>query len=214
MNRSSYTRTIHHLCLQKEQEPFVTDIEDKLGLTIPMIKPEELMLADRQHRHKILLINYSDHHAINSQLRALPLVNKLFEVIVFNVNKRLTTDELLAMGNLKGLFYNTDSMEAIAHGCAEIINGQNWLPRKVASQLLHYYRQAVDCQTAPATVDLTNREIQLLGYLKTGASNIQIAEEMFISEFTVKSHLYQIYKKLSVKNRLQAAAWARQHILS
>ncbi|QSA20115.1 DNA-binding response regulator, partial [Vibrio furnissii] len=48
----------------------------------------------------------------------------------------------------------------------------------------------------------------------TGASNMQMAESLFISEFTVKSHLYQIFKKLSVKNRTQAITWANQNLLS
>jgi DNA-binding CsgD family transcriptional regulator len=43
---------------------------------------------------------------------------------------------------------------------------------------------------------------------------MKMAESLFISEFTVKSHLYQIFKKLSVKNRTQAIAWANQNLLS
>ena len=63
-------------------------------------------------------------------------------------------------------------------------------------------------------VERVTREIHILRSLMTGASNSQIAEEQFISEFTVKSHLYQIFKKLCVKNRVQATAWAKQHLLS
>ncbi|MCV5737336.1 helix-turn-helix transcriptional regulator, partial [Escherichia coli] len=54
------------------------------------------------------------------------------------------------------------------------------------------------------------RELQVLRCLQAGASNSQMAEELFVSEFTIKSHLYQIFKKLSVKNRVQAIAWADQ----
>lgn len=43
---------------------------------------------------------------------------------------------------------------------------------------------------------------------------MHIAENLFISEFTVKSHLYQIFKKISVKNRTQAIAWANQRLFS
>ncbi|WP_025575228.1 response regulator transcription factor, partial [Vibrio parahaemolyticus] len=68
--------------------------------------------------------------------------------------------------------------------------------------------------TAPATVDLTIRELQVLRCLQAGASNSQMAEELFVSEFTIKSHLYQIFKKLSVKNRVQAIAWADQNLMS
>ena len=48
---------------------------------------------------------------------------------------------------------------------------------------------------------LTNRECQLLKLVSDGLSNDEIAEELFISTETVKTHLSNIYKKLEVKNR-------------
>ncbi|WP_269448116.1 LuxR C-terminal-related transcriptional regulator [Marinomonas gallaica] len=56
--------------------------------------------------------------------------------------------------------------------------------------------------------------MEILRCLQSGASNLQISEDLFITESTVKSHLYQIFRKLSVKNRLQAIAWANQNLLS
>jgi len=215
MAKNIYARTLYFLCEDKNaQYPNVERIEKTLGLPIPKMEPQEFMLAMQQHKHKILLIDHNDYQKLNSAIRNLPLSNKIFETVIFNVEKRLTTDELLSFGNLKALFYRNDAIEDIAYGCGEVINSQNWLPRKVAAQLLHHYRHVIDSQTAPATVDLTTREIQILRSLKTGASNIQIAEDLFISEFTVKSHLYQIFKKLSVKNRVQAISWANQHLMS
>ncbi|MDA0148558.1 LuxR C-terminal-related transcriptional regulator [Vibrio sp. LaRot3] len=215
MAKNIYARTLYFLCEDKNATyPSVERIEKALGLPIPKMEPQEFMLAMQQHKHKILLIDHNNYQKLNSAIRNLPLSNKIFETVIFNVEKRLTTDELLSFGNLKALFYRNDGIEDIAYGCGEVINSQNWLPRKVAAQLLHHYRHVIDSQTAPATVDLTTREIQILRSLKTGASNIQIAEDLFISEFTVKSHLYQIFKKLSVKNRVQAISWANQHLMS
>ncbi|WP_017052832.1 response regulator transcription factor, partial [Vibrio genomosp. F6] len=122
--------------------------------------------------------------------------------------------ELLTFGSLKGVFYKNDDPKIIAQGLGEIINGQNWLPRKVSSQLLHYYRHMVHSHTTPVSVDLTLRELQILRCLQSGSSNTQIADDLFISEYTVKSHVYQIFKKLSVRNRVQAIAWANQNLLS
>ncbi|MEZ9418132.1 LuxR C-terminal-related transcriptional regulator, partial [Vibrio sp. 10N.286.49.E1] len=101
-----------------------------------------------------------------------------------------------------------------AKGLEEVINGDNWLPRKVASQLLFYYRNIVNTNTTPTNVDLTIRELQVIRCLQSGSSNTQIADDLFISEFTVKSHLYQIFRKLAVKNRVQAIAWANQNLLA
>ncbi|GLT16310.1 helix-turn-helix transcriptional regulator [Vibrio zhanjiangensis] len=215
MAKNIYARTIYFLTEKSDQNnPIVESIQNQLHINIPYIEPSDLMYAMQRHKHKILMIDHQYYQSLNNQIRDLPLSNKMFEIILFNVIKRLTTEELLCFGNIKALFYRHESIESIARGCEEVINSQNWLPRKVAAQLLHYYRHVILSQTSPATVDLTSREIQILRCLKTGASNIQIADDLFISEFTVKSHLYQIFKKLSVKNRVQAIAWANQHMLS
>ena len=53
---------------------------------------------------------------------------------------------------------------------------------------------------------LTQREIDIIDLLKGRLSNQEIADTLFISPETVKRHLYNIYKKLSVKNRREASA--------
>jgi DNA-binding NarL/FixJ family response regulator len=55
---------------------------------------------------------------------------------------------------------------------------------------------------------LTRRELDILNLLVKGYSNKEMAEEMFISEKTVKNHLTNIFRKLSLKDRTQAAIYA------
>ena len=57
---------------------------------------------------------------------------------------------------------------------------------------------------------LSAREIELLRALQTGASNKEIAHQLFISQATVKTHLIHIYSKLGVDNRTAAVEEARQ----
>ncbi|MCG6408473.1 LuxR C-terminal-related transcriptional regulator [Vibrio fluvialis] len=216
MQRANYARTIYYLCLDQTASapPVLQSAFDLLAIPVPQIEPEQLLQAYQADKHKILLLNYDEHDAIRQRLAPLRLTSPHLETILFQVGKRLCTDDLLSFGNLKGLFYQPSEPEQIARGLAEIINGQNWLPRHVSNQLLHYYRHIFQNHHTKATIELTTRELQILRSLKTGASNMQMAESLFISEFTVKSHLYQIFKKLSVKNRTQAIAWANQNLLS
>ncbi|CAM3260360.1 Transcriptional regulatory protein DegU [Arthrobacter ulcerisalmonis] len=58
------------------------------------------------------------------------------------------------------------------------------------------------------TIALTRREVELLELLATGLSNRAIAQQVFISEATVKTHLVHIYGKLGVDNRTAAIAEA------
>lgn len=216
MQRANYARTIYYLCLDHTASapPVLRSTFDLMTISVPQIEPDQLQKAYQSDRHKILLFNYDEHKIIRQRLAPLQLTSPHLETILFHVGKRLRTEELLTFGNLKGLFYRHDKPEDIAYGLTEIINGQNRLPRHVSSQLLHYYRHLFQNHQTKATIELTPRELQILRSLKTGASNMQMAESLFISEFTVKSHLYQIFKKLSVKNRTQAIAWANQNLLS
>ena len=55
---------------------------------------------------------------------------------------------------------------------------------------------------------LTERELEILALLGTGATNRQIARKLFISERTVGVHVSRVLHKLQVTNRAQAAALA------
>ena len=56
---------------------------------------------------------------------------------------------------------------------------------------------------------LTNRETEILNLVAQGLSNREIAEQLFVSRYTVESHIKQIYRKLSVSNRTKAVSTAR-----
>lgn len=56
---------------------------------------------------------------------------------------------------------------------------------------------------------LTRRELEVLNFMARGMSNTEIAERLYISSSTVKTHTLNLYSKLEVKNRVQAIAKAR-----
>ncbi|WP_419025771.1 helix-turn-helix domain-containing protein [Emergencia sp.] len=56
---------------------------------------------------------------------------------------------------------------------------------------------------------LTEREVEVLKKVYDGETNLEIADEFFISERTVKAHIHNIFKKLKVKNRMEALCLVR-----
>lgn len=58
--------------------------------------------------------------------------------------------------------------------------------------------------------ELTNREIEILTEVYNGKTNTQIAEDLFISESTVKAHIYNIFRKMNVKSRVEAVCIIRE----
>ena len=63
---------------------------------------------------------------------------------------------------------------------------------------------------SPALDQLTSRERQVLIHVAEGMSNSEIAEALFVSEATVKSHLGRVLAKLSLRDRVQAVIFAYQ----
>jgi NarL family two-component system response regulator LiaR len=55
---------------------------------------------------------------------------------------------------------------------------------------------------------LTDREIEILRLVASGFSNKMIAQELWVTEQTVKFHLSNVYRKLELRNRTEAARWA------
>ena len=58
---------------------------------------------------------------------------------------------------------------------------------------------------------LSERELEVLALVARGMPNKQIARKLGIAERTVKAHLTHVFSQLSVRDRTQAAIWAREH---
>lgn len=80
--------------------------------------------------------------------------------------------------------------------------GESALAPVIASRLL-------DRMRAPR-VSLSSREIEVLELVAAGRSNSEVADELFVSETTVKSHLAHIFSKLDVSSRTAAVSAARR----
>ncbi len=73
-----------------------------------------------------------------------------------------------------------------------------------------YEAEEVDDPSRDA--QLTPREREILELIARGASNRQIADGLYISTHTVKTHLHNIFQKIDVTGRLQAALWAAKYL--
>lgn len=69
-------------------------------------------------------------------------------------------------------------------------------------------------RASPLVEELTPREREVLRLLATGASNREIGAQLFISEGTVKNHISNILGRLGLRDRTQAAIYAKEHGLA
>ncbi len=109
------------------------------------------------------------------------------------------------------LLKNTEPDELI-HAISHIAQGGVIVSPLMATKLLDEFRElTAGAKREPvekATADLSPREGEVLQLVAQGATNKEIADALFISENTVKTHLRNIMEKLHLANRSQAAAYA------
>ena len=86
-------------------------------------------------------------------------------------------------------------------------NGQSYIQPKLAAELVKEFSKPKGIKIKPEN-ELTQREYEVLMLIAEGHNNKEIAEELFISEKTVKNHVSNIFRKINVSDRTQAAIYA------
>lgn len=93
-------------------------------------------------------------------------------------------------------------------------NGESFLQPSVAAKVIAEFTRTSDSSArssqSPLVEPLSERELEILQCVATGASNREIANQLFIAEGTVKNHVTNILGKLAVRDRTQAALKAKE----
>ena len=106
-----------------------------------------------------------------------------------------------------GYMLKTSSAEEILRAVKKVAKGEFAIETEV-SKKVEYHRNHIELHE-----DLTARERDILGLLAKGYENQRIADELFISLKTVKTHVSNILSILEVSDRTQAVVYAFQHHL-
>jgi len=103
------------------------------------------------------------------------------------------------------------SVEEVAEAVRAVVQGQSLISPSMASKLLAEFnalaRRATQQEQYPAPV-LTSRELEVLRLVARGMSNKEVAEQLYISENTVKNHVRNILEKLHLHSRMEAVMYA------
>ncbi len=98
--------------------------------------------------------------------------------------------------------------EEIVRAVRTVAEGEAWLDPGVTGRVLATYRGSAPSRPPADLGQLTARELEVLQLIGRGRSNSEIAEELFISEVTVKSHVGHIFTKLHLRDRAAAIVLA------
>src|SRR5207302_1349908 len=101
------------------------------------------------------------------------------------------------------------SIEEVANAIRAVVTGQSLISPSMASKLLSEFNNlAKQAQQKVMVPKLTERELQVLKLVAQGMSNREVAEDLFISENTVKNHVRNILEKLHLHSRMEAVVYA------
>ena len=92
-----------------------------------------------------------------------------------------------------------------------VAGGGSWIDPLVAPRVMASFRASPDAPTAADLEELTERENDVLRLMAVGATNTEIAEDLDVGEATVKTHVSNIFAKLSVRDRVGAIIYAYDH---
>jgi LuxR family transcriptional regulator of csgAB operon len=133
-------------------------------------------------------------------------------IALINAGEALPVDYLVACPGVKGVFFVDTSEDSLVKGIEAIFRGEYWLPRKVL--WAHLERTRTEPRAiSPDAALLTRKELETLRLLATGNSNEGIAQVLKVSPHTVKTHLYNLFRKIRVNSRLQAVHWATKNLV-
>jgi len=95
----------------------------------------------------------------------------------------------------------------------KVYNGETYIQPAMAKELVVEFKKYLEKGKANAKKSniLSERELEVLRLIAKGLLNKEIAKTLYISEKTVKHHVSNIFKKLNVSDRTQAAIYALKH---
>jgi len=133
----------------------------------------------------------------------------LIPIAVLSASNDIQQIQQVITAGALGFIPKTHSSEALINAIECILNGKIYLPTSLEKQLIQHQQQAHTSLEIAASYDVTSRQIEVLILLAQGLSNNKIADALFISEHTVKSHIKQLYQKLQVDSRISCINQAK-----
>ena len=171
---------------------------------------EVVWLAERLHPDVILLdleMPNADGVAALERLRNADARTRTIVFTAYDTDERILG---ALRAGARGYLLKGASRKEIFDAVRTVHSGGSLLQPAVTSRLLEHVERGNE-----RPEDLTSRELEVLDLLAHGHKNSEIAEELFISERTVKFHVSSILAKLGVGNRTEAARIAaRRGLLS
>jgi DNA-binding NarL/FixJ family response regulator len=173
---------------------------DAVALQCPAKDAKELRAWLDGHRCDVLLLDERWLQRLDAA--ALPSL-RAPRVLLVGDRSCAALAEQVVRHRFQGFLLARDAADACVKAVRTVKQGEVWLPRALLVELLFKRVHAADHGSLENGADgkLTPREAEVVGYVRRGLANKQIADSLAIREDTVKKHLRNAYLKLGVHRR-------------
>ena len=186
------------------------DHQDSMGI-ISIVSSHETAIKQLKASPDIMLLDYEvlKDHSLSRFIHTIHTMSSKTRIIHFL--QRTPSDEELIYdikAGIRGYIRSTDSPAIMIKAIQAVFNGEIWAERRILEKAISnpLLLPEILNVNVPGLAPLTNREKEMLTLVMQGESNKEIAARSSISERTVKTHLYRVYRKLNVKSRTKAIA--------
>jgi two-component system, NarL family, nitrate/nitrite response regulator NarL len=164
---------------------------------------------------QVVLVDADDPNPnLFQEIRMLRMVCPEAQVVFLSAQD--STELLLqaVRSGARGFLPKSGSLNKLMASIHAIERGEAAVPRALVATLLDEIARPFQIAEKGEAGMLTQREMDVMRELGSGRSNRQISQNLRIAENTVKVHVHNILKKLNLRNRRQAARYARMHGMS
>jgi two-component system nitrate/nitrite response regulator NarL len=169
---------------------------------------DEVLIALQQHQVQVALISSDLEEGPQSGLRLLPAIGSAHPetkiiLMIASQNKEMVVDAF-RLGAV-GVFSRSGPFELLCKSVEVVSRGQVW----ANAEELHYILSAFAKSPKPPKLDpviesrVTAREAAVVRLAIEGLSNREIAQQLALTEHTVKNYLFRVFDKLGVSNRVE-----------
>lgn len=188
----------------------ILELEQDLVVIAQASNGEDAVRQAKQLKPDIILmdINMPGMNGLQA-IRELKSASCSFKIIVLTLHQdREYLFKTLQMG-AEGYVLKDAEASVLVDAIRSVYNGQSYIQPVMTTELVkEFNRMTTQEKDKNGEKSLTPRELEVLRLIAEGMLNKEIAQKLYISEKTVKNHVSNIFRKLNVSDRTQAAIYA------